>query len=632
MTAIRFTSRKIYWYALLVFVLLAVRSILTSDVSVAFYQSKGVDEGLYVERAIGILEHLNFGNYAGNWGVFAKLPGFSVVLAIARALKIPYDVFIRIFEFGACLLMVGVLARAKVGAISIVVALLLLTASPFYYAADYFRILREPVATAIFICIAALFLQILSEVSRGFLNGFSLLLISILIAAGHLLREESFLLYYILPVLLAASSFVVLMRRSASRRLSFGLPLLILVVPLATIQAGDLAARSWIVRIDGVGILNEYNEGELPRLIAAMNGVEVGAERDLRVVVSQKQLDAIIAAVPDFAPPIMRMRSDYPIGKGSIYCEIYDVCDEMTTTHFQFFLRMAAWRLDKTPTLVATQSYFRGLRLDIEAACQTGRLQCVKRSDNRLMGWPSYRVLEATAKGTYRIFARMVESAPPPLTNKALRVNWYQGAQQLEAIVRSGNVDMVAEFFWASAFRDNPDVLNAMVYYARYPDVAMSANYGVNGTAGPNRAFAHYRDSGKSEGRLWGLQQSAPPVLENFERRVRLLRDSMGGAVRLLNQFAIPLSVAAIFAMIGLDIWRRTFPVLHVWIASVFAFLVLQLLAFGYLNSFFIQIDDRLLMPVHQMVVILGPIAAMQLFKRDTQRPPSDFAQYEPKS
>jgi hypothetical protein len=614
MTAIRFKSQEMYWYALFIFILLALRSFLTADIGIAFYQSKGVDEGLYVERALGILETFDLGPYAGNWGVFGKLPGFSIILAGARAIKLPYDVLIKILEFGAYLLLVGALVRQKVGYAAIILSLLLLTASPFYYAFDYFRIVREPMTTAIFISIAALFLVILSQASRGYINAFSLILVSVFIVVGQLLREEAYLLYYVLPVLLAGGTFVLLKQRLVPRRVLIGVPLLVMVVPTTMIQLSNQAVRYWISKTYGVNILNEYNEGELPRLIAAMNRVEEGQERNLRVVVSQRQLNLLSTATPSLTALIARMRADYAIGPGSLSCDVYRVCDEITSTHFQFFLRLAAWRMGKTDTAHAAQQYFRELRLEIERTCAEGRLTCADHPDNHLMARPSIRVLEQSAKGLVQVVSRLVQSVPPPLVDIPLLVGWYEGARQLEAVVRPGGIDYLAELYSDAHWQGRADFRDALLYYVRYPDVAASDNYGPNGLAGLGGAHVHYQEIGRSQGRIWGASREKP-VLAKFEQRVKNLRAPAWDISRRVSHYALPLGAILIFAVVTAEFWRRRWSVTGVWTAIISAFLALQLAALGYVVVFFVEVDDRLLMPIHQMLIILGPIAAVQVIR-----------------
>jgi len=70
----------------------------------------------------------------------------------------------------------------------------------------------------------------------------------------------------------------------------------------------------------------------------------------------------------------------------------------------------------------------------------------------------------------------------------------YAEQQRLQAIRAAENRESAEERALAEA------------YWERYPDVARSPDYGVDGPLGIHGAREHYRRHGRFEGRKWGLE------------------------------------------------------------------------------------------------------------------------------
>jgi hypothetical protein len=146
----------------------------------------------------------------------------------------------------------------------------------------------------------------------------------------------------------------------------------IVAVPLLSGLGLDAATRSFIEHHYGLPLLHDSSEGEYPKLIAAIRGIE--SKKDNRyVMVTQERLAKLRKEVPRLIPVIDRLQLP---GPSTFACLYIRVCTELANGWVLFWIKDAAWEAGLTPTLPEAQKFFRAARVDIERACGEGRLKC----------------------------------------------------------------------------------------------------------------------------------------------------------------------------------------------------------------------------------------------------------------
>lgn len=361
-------ARTVTFWAAIVTVI-TLRLILTSDFSVLILYGPH-DDGLYVSRAYHLLIGEAFGPYDAR--TLVKLPGMSLWLAANRLLGVPYLLGINLVYVAAGGYFMTALARAGVRRPVILGAFALYLFNPVTLSTEWQRILREPLATCLLVLLFGAMIYILAAARERRTAVLHTIVFSVVFAFALLVREEDPLLYAAWALFSAALAWQITVNsgfRSWVLRIALSL---IIVLPPAAAAASNFAARSYIAAHYGMPILHDLGEGEFPKLIAAIRSVK--SKKDNRMVwVTQEALGRLKVEVPRFEPVIKRLPRP---GPNSYSCEVYRLCTEWGNGHVLFWIKDAASQAGLTPDLPRAQEYFRNVRLDIERACQEGRLNC----------------------------------------------------------------------------------------------------------------------------------------------------------------------------------------------------------------------------------------------------------------
>lgn len=571
------------------------------------------DDLLYISRAYHLLEDGTYGPYDSR--LLDKLPGISLLLAAVRRLGIPYLIFLNLLYASGGLYMVEALRRRRLDHRLLLGIFLLFLFNPVTLNDQWFRLLRENVDAALSPLFFTAMVFILQGVQRRQTAFFSCLLLSIVFALSLVMREEgilsyvSLLVFYAILVWKARSSGWM---KTVSGR--WGLAFL-LIFPLALGAYGKSRARSFALSRYGLPILNEMSEGEYPKLIASMRSVS--AQTNRLVQITQEALGKMRRAVPELAPVIDRIG---PPGTGphNYSYQRYGISDEWTSGWLNFWIKDAAYQAGLTPDLVKAQNYFREMRAAIDTACRDGRLTCHEDGSGLIppfhLRWTGafFEELKGALIMTFR--PNIGPVAPPPPTY-GISVDY---GRMYQFVTMTHNFDSLLQASGESAgWKDVPEKYYlSLHYWLRYPDVAMSKEFGPPSQGPEWGAYLHYTQHGQGEGRIWGQRDDdlgSKPMYQNslasWRQRVFV------GVVRLNGLLWLVGAGCAIFRA-----WTRKLERTPLfWVCMVFLmFLAARSLALAYVSIYLGWWDGRLFFPSYTAGLMLSAalgIETLHLFR-----------------
>jgi hypothetical protein len=360
----------LFWIGALV--LVGFRLLLSADLSVQVTYSPH-DDSLYVERAYHLLRGEAFGPYDSR--ILVKYPGLSLWLAGMRTLGIPYLLSVNALYIGAGLYLVVAFLRSGASRWIALAAFGLYLFNPITFGSEWIRVIREPLATGLFVLMLAAIAHIFASIQSGRTPWIHLALLAPAFAFALFVREDDRLLWALLLLFAIALAWRVLRRPLQRRALVF----LFVAVTAPTLvgKAYEQTLRNFVERHYGLPILHELSEGEYPRLLAAIRSIH-SAKDNRMVAVTQEALGKLGTVVPIFRPVIDRLP---PPGPRTYSCRIHGVCSEWANGWMAFWIRDEAYRAGLTPTLIQGQAYFREVRRAIESACRSGRLACTPKGE-----------------------------------------------------------------------------------------------------------------------------------------------------------------------------------------------------------------------------------------------------------
>lgn len=360
----------LFWLA--VGLMVVIKLVLVSDLSVTINYSPH-DDSLYVERAFALLSGQGFGPYDSR--VLVKYPGISMWLAGTRLVGLPFLLSVNLVYFAAAWYMLAALLRCGTVRWIALLTFGFLLFNPITFGVEWTRVIREPLSMGLFVALTASMLHIAAGMAAGQRTWIHLVLFSVVFAFSLYLREDDRLLWGLLALFAVAMIWQARQRAGDWSGIQV-LPLIaVLFVPIGAALAYETVLRGFVERHYGLPILHEYSEGEYPKFMAAVRSID-SAKDNRMVMVSQETLRQLRVAVPRLAPVIDLLP---PPGPGTHSCRLHGVCSEWANGWMPFWIRDAAYRAGLTPALPAAQAYFHEARLDIERACQDGRLKCTPR-------------------------------------------------------------------------------------------------------------------------------------------------------------------------------------------------------------------------------------------------------------
>lgn len=366
------TFKNFYIPALLL--LIGLKLFIVSDIAVHIRFSP-IDDSLYVTRAYEFLSGNGWGNYDAY--VLAKLPGMSLWLAGSRLLGIPYLLGLNVLYSLAGLLLVKEVAKLGVHKHILLIAYFIYLFNPITFSIGWAFIMREALGTVITVMLLAVSLRILLSQKNQLPIG-SIIAWIMLFAFGQILREEDRLLWVYLALFLGC--FFLVRRGLQNRKFLIRFGLLILISAILSTLLVEYGVRQYNQKYYGMSIMNDFNEGEFPKLMATLRSIESSVDNRL-VMLPQEVIKKLIPVVPDFAPVLERLPDP---GLQTFSCKLHGVCTEWSNGWMLWAVKNAAAQVGRTPTLGEGQNYFKSIRNQVEALCRSGELRCLSNGNGIL--------------------------------------------------------------------------------------------------------------------------------------------------------------------------------------------------------------------------------------------------------
>ncbi|MEN3369775.1 MAG: hypothetical protein V7609_1918 [Verrucomicrobiota bacterium] len=601
--------------------LILIKLALVSDLAITMVFGPH-DDLLYTSRAYHLLEDGTYGPYDSR--LLDKMPGVSLLLAAVRRLGIPYLIFLNLLYASAGLYIVEALRRRRLDRRLLLAMFALFLFNPLTLDHQWFRILRDGADTALLPLFFTAMIFIFQGVERRQTAFFSCLLLSVVFALSVLMREEGILTYV---SLLVFDAILVWKARSSGwiKTLSgrWGLAFL-LILPLALGAYGNSRARAFALSRYGRPILHEMSEGEYPKLIASMRSV--CAQTNRLVQITQEGLGKMRQAVPVLAPLIDRLP---PPGTGPTHYSYgrFGISDEWTSGWLNFWIKDCAFQAGLTPDLVKAQNYFREARTAIDAACRDGRLTCQDDGSGLIppfhLKWTGafFEELKGALIMTFRPDIGLV--APPPPTY-GISVDY---GRMYQYVTMTHNFDSLLQARGESpGWKDVPEKYYlSLHYWLRYPDVAMSKEFGPQSQGPEWGAYVHFTKHGQGEGRIWGQRDDDLGSKPMYQNSLAPWRQSVLMVVARLNGLLWLVGAGcAIFRG-----WTRKLERTPLfWVCMVFLmFLAARSLALAYVSIYMGWVDVRLFFPSYTVGLMLSAalgIETLHLF-RAARTPRTNF-------
>lgn len=596
---------RLLWFGVTVLVLLKLLLLSGSAVQMVYSPH---DDGLYVSRAFHLLMDGSLGPYDAR--LLVKLPGISLWLAGNRLLGIPYLLSINLFFALAGVYFISALNRLNVNRFLLILVFGLYLFNPVTIDHQWFRVMREPLSISLLVLMLASMLFVLVYLQEKRLSIMHIAVLAVTFSFALMVREEDRLLYALLAMFVGLvfwkywSIF-----RGQNWLERFGV-LFLIFLPFMFASVGNSVMRSYVERHYGAPLLHDFGEGEFPRLIAAIRSVE--SRKDNRhVMITQEALGKIRVAVPLFAQVVDHLPEP---SETSYSCGRFKVCSEWTNGWELFWIKDAAFQAGFTPSLLAGQSYFRNVRLEIERACREGRLQCRDKGQGLLppfeLRWT--RAFLQEMAGVFRMMTMPgigVVGIPP--ATYPVDIDYGRMYQMVtmshhyDSQLQSSNLNEV--------WKNQPqDIYLGLKYWLRYPDIATNQVFGAKAGGEQLGAQVHYERHGQHEGRIWLESESAAPVagfVSPFESsKIQLLKlyEKFGWIFEILG--------AAAF-LLRLGFWRKAPLSPLMWVALIFTlFTGLRLLAMSYVSVYMGGLDVRVFFSSYVVALLMVPLIIADLF------------------
>jgi len=598
-------GNRLLWLGATVLVLLKLFLLSGSAVSMIYGLH---DDSLYVSRAFHLLMDGSLGSYDAR--LLIKLPGISLWLAGNRLLGIPYLLSINLLFAFAGIYFISALKRYNVNQLLLLLVFGLYLFNPVTIDYQWFRVLREPLSISLLVLMLASMLFVLAHLQEKRLSIMHFAMLAVVFSFAVMVREEDRLLYALLAMFVGLVLWKYWPIFRGLNLVSRSGVLVLVFLPFMLALAGNVAMRSYVERHYGAPLFYDFGEGEFPRLIAAIRSVESREDNRL-VMVTQEALGKIRIAVPAFAPVIDRLPAP---SQTSSSCERFKVCSEWTSGFELFWIKDAAFASGLTPTLPAGQAYFRRVRLEIERACQEGRLTCRDKGQGLLppfeLRWTRAFLQEMT--GVLRMMTMpgigvvgLPSASYPDDVDYGRMYQMVTMTHHYDSQLQSRNLHEV--------WKNQPkDLYLSLKYWLRYPDVAVNQDFGAKAGGDPLGAQAHYQRYGQHEGRVW--QEAAYVTdqvsgfvspIDSWKVRILKLYEKLGWVLEILGALAF---------LLRLGLWRRAPLSPLMWVALIFTlFTGLRVLAMSYVSVYMGGLDVRLFFSTYVVVLLMAPLIIADL-------------------
>lgn len=576
-------SLTLFW--ILLGLISCLRLLLTSDLALTVNFSPH-DDLLYASRAYHLLLGEAFGPYDSR--LFSKVPGLSLWIAVIRYLGIPYLFSTHLLYLVAGILFVLALLRCGISRAMCLLVFSLYALNPVGFDWQWFRVLREPVSTPLLLLFFAGQIFILCSIKERSFPLLPALLLSIVFALSLLLREEDKILYFSFALFAVVMAWKTFSQKERTKAvwLKFAV---IVTLPVLFAQVAQWGLRSFVQKHYGLPLLYEMNEGEYPKLVAAIRSINIGKENRY-VMIKQGVLSRLSDAFPRIRPLFTILPAP---GSDNESCGRFAVCREWANGWMIFWLKDAIHFSGIVSDMASSQQFFSDLRLDIENACAQGTFQCTPRGKGL---FPPFKLkwfrpwvqewIDILYKMTQAPL-RLQEAVPPVYATDVEVGRKFQLSTMTHHYDSLASSEANEESHWQTYSRER---YRALKYWISHPEAAASKSVVEDDRA----AFG--------------------------ARSLRVFKTPFGAWRKTIKDgyqaLVLPMQLLGLIAMFLLFIWWQVpMTPLHIVALLFLALTLARSLIMAYVAIFIGHLDTRLFFSTYVLLMVFSPLLIYEAYR-----------------
>jgi len=589
------------------FFLALVKLFLVSNDSVLMLYAP-LDDSLYVNRAYNFLLNFNFGEYDSH--LLSKLPGFSLFLAFIRSLGLPYTFFINIFYMIAGIYFIAGLNKFGINKAILFITFVLYLFNPITFDQEWFRLVREPLATILFVLILGSFIHLLNQKNKKNIFSVHYFILFVAFSFSIINREEDILLLFlVIPFLFYLCLGPSGLRIKTFKKINFvkDNPLskvryknfLIVLIPFLIYFLLTFSLKSFIFFNYGSFILNDFNSGEFPKLIGTIKRIET-PKQNRYVTLSQERIKVISKNIPELKNIFDLLPKP---NKDSYSCKRFNLCSEITDGWSFFWLKDAIFRSENNKSLVDAQISIKRVRELIEKKCNNKEISCSNKRYGLISPfqyiWFKPFIFE-TLNILDSIFFPKIYLAGHPRTK--FELDDTQG-KVFQYLAMTNNYDSFRQKSFSTSDRSQDIDTQSLHYWLKYPDVFESDKYGFRSEL-KNGALQHYLDIGQNEGRVWEIEEnfSINNDISNYLDVKKNITNIYSLLFPLLFFSTIGLSLFSFYNNL-LDKRKEYMRVFYLFLSFIF----FKIIILGHISTFMGFLDFRLFFSIVTVLILISP-------------------------
>ena len=327
------------------------------------------DDSLYVLRAFDYIHGNAWGPY--DEYILSKLPGISIWLVVSRSLGIPYLFGINVLYCLAGLLVVHGVLKEGIKKEGVLIGYCVYLFNPVTFNIGWSLVMREALSSIFTVAIVGISLQLLNNKNKA--SFLWIIIFSVLFGFVQIIREEDKLYWVYLFLLMGALQ----LHNKTNNKKAFYISIIILIFSTFSTMIINSALRSYNESKYGLKILNDYSEGEFPKLMANLRSIDSNIDNRL-VMVPNEVIQKLKILIPEFKPVLDRLPEP---GFLTYSCKLHGVCNEWSNGWMPWWIKKSIGEAGFSPNLIEGQAYIKSINSKIENLCSSAHLKCQMRGE-----------------------------------------------------------------------------------------------------------------------------------------------------------------------------------------------------------------------------------------------------------
>jgi hypothetical protein len=340
--------------------------VLSIDVQIRY---SPFDDSLYVLRAFDYIHGNAWGPY--DEYILSKLPGISLWLVVSRSLGIPYLFGINVLYCLAGLLVVHGVLKDGIRKEGVLIGYCVYLFNPVTFNIGWSLVMREALSSIFTVAIVGISLQLLNNKNK--VRFLWIIIFSVLFGFVQFIREEDKLYWVYLFLLMGA----IQLHHKTNKKYAFCISIILLIFSIFSTMIINSTLRSYNEAKYGLKILNDYSEGEFPKLMANLRSIDSNIDNRL-VMVPNEVIQNLKILIPEFKPVLDRLPEP---GFLTYSCKLHGVCNEWSNGWMPWWIKKSIVEAGFSPNLKVGQTYIKSINSKIEDLCSSGKLKCQMRGE-----------------------------------------------------------------------------------------------------------------------------------------------------------------------------------------------------------------------------------------------------------